>query len=728
MADFNRLRDKDLGERYQINGVLGEGGLGVVYRAFDTILKIDVAIKTLQSESDGQGLVRLQREAMAAGKLKNENIARVFDFGQTALSSPYMVMELVQGISLAEFIKSQEHSRVDFATALPIFEQICLGLEHAHKNGIIHRDLKPSNVMLIEREHFKNKSQKYLVKLLDFGVAKIQSDQKLTTVGALLGSPLYMSPEQAQGDEVTDQSDIYSLGCLMFETLCGTTPFKGESTLETLSMHKNTAPPLVSEMIPKETLPGGLGELIDKCLRKKAVDRPPDVESIRKQLEDIMGRNTVINDRQLELPVKNRPSPIKLPEWSHKSLFKFVVAASVIGVLALILMYQHFQNTSLSKNVKLDETISKKDAETISPDLSNLVGKSNSFEYITSHRETTVETKEDTTDEDFLEIKNSYFVALKVKESNVTGSGFKYINKIPIHKIELRSDSIDPKYFSELLAIKTLISLRIDKSKADANILREISKFEKLEQLTLDSKLLQDKDFAILASLRKLKKLKISGKNLTDNLIDYLTNYAKLETLDIENCKLMTDNLGLKIARIKTLKSLNLPCRQNPRSLEALKTLKLKDLDVSGLSFDPQEFDALCSMKSLKTLHMANLNLEGANYSKLKRLSNLQELDLSSEKVCNPALFAALASLNVKRIDLSKSDITPRELNVLIDNGQLDAINLDSCKKINKKIRKEFQRVYEKRWNRWVEMDFNQTEESELDQYNINPSVFDVPR
>ncbi|MDX2104816.1 MAG: serine/threonine-protein kinase [Candidatus Melainabacteria bacterium] len=728
MADFNRLRDKDLGERYQINGVLGEGGLGVVYHAFDTILKIDVAIKTLQSESDGQGLVRLQREAMAAGKLKNENIARVFDFGQTAESSPYMVMELVQGISLAEFIKSQEHNRVDFATALPIFEQICLGLEHAHKNGIIHRDLKPSNVMLIEREHFKNKSQKYLVKLLDFGVAKIQSDQKLTTVGALLGSPLYMSPEQAQGDEVTVQSDIYSLGCLMFETLCGTTPFKGESTLETLSMHKNTAPPLVSEMIPQETLPGALGELIDKCLRKKAIDRPPDVESIRKQLEDIMGRNAVINDRQLELPVKNRPSPIKLPDWSHKSLFKFVVAASVIGVLALFFMYQHFQNTSLSKNVKLDETISKKDAETISPDLSNLVGKSNSFEYITSHRETTVETKKDTTDEDFLEIKNSYFVALKVKESNVTGSGFKYINKIPIYKIELRSDSIDPKYFSELLAIKTLTSLRIDKSKADANILSEICKFEKLEQLTLDSKLLQDKDFAILATLRKLKKLKVSGKNLTDNLIDYLTGYAKLETLDIENCKLMTDNLGLKIARIKTLKSLNLPCRQNTRSLEALRTLKLKDLDVSGLSFDPQEFDALCSMKSLKTLHMANLHLEGANYSKLKRLSNLQELDLSSEKVCNPALFAALASLNVKRIDLSKSDITPRELNVLIDNGQLDAINLDSCKKINKKIRKEFQRVYEKRWNRWVEMDFNQTEESELDQYNINPSVFDVPR
>lgn len=728
MADFKRLRDKDLGERYQINGVLGEGGLGVVYHAYDTILKIDVAIKTLQSEQDGQGLVRLQREAMAAGKLKNLNIARVYDFGQTAESSPYMVMELVQGISLADFIKRQENNRVDYSTALPIFEQICLGLEHAHKNGIIHRDLKPSNVMLIEREYFKNKSEKYLVKLLDFGVAKIQSEQKLTTIGAILGSPLYMSPEQAQGDEVTAQTDIYSLGCLMFETLCGKTPFKGDSTLETLFMHKNNAPPLVSDILTGEIIPQALVELIDQCLRKKASDRPQDVESIRKQLEDIMGRNKAIAERQLELPIKHKPSPIKLPEWSHKTLFKFVVAASLVGVLALFFMYQHFQNTSLSKNAKLDETISKKDGETISPDLSNLVGKSNRFEYITSHRETTVETKKDTTDEDFIEIKNSYFVALKVKDSNVTGSGFKYINKIPIHKIELRSDSIDPKYFSELLAIKTLTSLRIDKSKADANVLSEISKFDKLEQLTLDSKLLQDKDFALLAGLEKLKKLKISGKMLTDNLIDYLTGYEKLETLDLENCKQMTDKLGLKIAKIKTLRSLNLPCRQNVRSIESLKTLNLKDLDVSGLSFNQKEFDALCSMKSLKTLHMANTNLEGADYSKLNRLVKLQELDLSSEKVCNPALFATLASLKVKRIDLSKSDITPRELNILIDNGQLEAINLDSCKKVNKKIRKEFQRVYEKRWNHRVEIDFNQTDESELDQYNINPSVFDVPR
>jgi serine/threonine protein kinase len=727
MADFKRLKETDLGDRYRIKGVLGEGGLGVVYEAYDNILKIDVAIKTLQGDQEGQGLVRLQREAMAAGKLKNVNIARVFDFGQTQGddSLPYMVMELVSGKSLAELIK--EVGRLDYTIAVPIFEQICLGLEHAHKNGIIHRDLKPSNVMLIELIDEKNTGNKYLVKLLDFGVAKIEADQSLTSANTILGSPLYMSPEQAQGDEVTIQSDFYSLGCLMFETLCGEPPLKGDSPLETMRMHINAAPPLVSEFLENDSIPKALVDLIDQCLHKKAEDRPFDALSINKTLEQIMGRN-VLAPQQLEAPTKFKLSPIKLPDWTNKTLFKFASGASLIGMIILAYMYSHFQNTSLSKNVKLDDSINKKTSEPISSDLANLVGKSNCFEFITANSEVTVETKEGTVDEDFVELKDAFFTALKMKDCRAVGSGLHYINKIPLRKIELRTKSFEPKYFEDLFPIVTLKSLRVEKDKADSNMISQIVTFKNLEQLTLSSKLLVDKDFAMLAKLPKLKKLKLSGCDLlTDNVVDYLVKYPKLEALEFEHCSLMSENLASKIAKIKTLKSLNLPCNQNARSLSTLSKTNIEDLDVSGLKFNSAEFDALCSIKKLKNLHMPNIEIESNDYAKLNKLGHLEELDLSSEKLCKPALFRVLATLPVKRIDFHKSDINAMELNMLIDNKNLTAVNLDSCKKI-RKIRKEFKRVYEKRWQREIETDFESKEEKELDDYGISPSVFDVPR
>jgi len=727
MAEFKRLGETDLGDRYKIKGVLGEGGLGVVYEAYDTILKIDVAIKTLQSDRDGQALVRLQREAMAAGKLKNNNIARVYNFGQTELDSlPYMVMELVDGISLSDFIHGQDKGRLDYKIAVPIFEQICIGLEHAHNNGIIHRDLKPSNVMLIENFDSKYSDYKFVVKLLDFGVAKIEADQSLTTNGAVLGSPLYMSPEQAQGTEVKAQSDFYSLGCLMFETLTGRVPIQGDSPLETMRMHRQTAPPLVADIVSDDSVPKALVELVDQCLRKQIFDRPESARSIKKSLEQIMGRN-MVQAQLLDTPIKRKPSPIKLPDWSHKTVFKLACGASILGVGVLILMYQHFQNTSLSKNVKLDDSITKKEAEPMSRDLSKLVGKSDCFEFITAHREQTVETKKDTVDDDFVDLENTYFTALKIKDSNVKGSGFKYISKIPLHKVELRSDSIEPIYFAELLKIKNLSSLRVDSNKADSLMMNQIVQFKNLEQLTLDSNLLEDKDFAVLAGLPKLKKVKVSGNKLTDNLIDQLTKIKKLETLDLEHCKLMTENLGTKLAKIKTLKSLNLPCNQSVKSLVAISKLGLEDLDVGGLEFSSSEFEVLCSMKKLKTLHMSNIRLKAADYVKLNKLSNLEELDLSSEKICSPALFATLASLPVKRIDLSKSDINGPELNMLIDNKNLNAVDLHSCKKIEK-LQDDFKRIYQKRWQKNLELDFEQSDEKQLDKFNINPNVFDVPR
>lgn len=143
-------------------------------------------------------------------------------------------MELLEGTGLDKLIKVEGH--LHYSETVSIFKQICNRLSVAHLQNIVHRDLKPSNIFLLETK------EGWLVKILDFGIAQIETDQRLTKTGALLGSPSYMSPEQIDGLELDPRSDIYSFGCLMFEVLTGQTPFEGKTSLETLAMHKNSVP------------------------------------------------------------------------------------------------------------------------------------------------------------------------------------------------------------------------------------------------------------------------------------------------------------------------------------------------------------------------------------------------------------------------------------------------------------------------------------------------------
>lgn len=298
----------------------------------------------LSSDETGKGALRLQREAMVAGRLSHPNIARVLDFGQWQDGSPYMVMEYVDGKNLGEFI--HEHKNLSCFAALPIFIQIANGLAFAHKNKIVHRDLKPSNVILKSEL-----DDKFQVKVLDFGVACI-IDQKLdlTQKGSVVGSPLYLSPEQANGEDATFLSDIYSFGCLMFEVLTGVPPFRGASTIETLYMHKNVAPPLVTDLIPVQAVPRELVELVDMCLCKGPFNRPPDFETIASRLCEIQQKseaNSLIQEKLVlvpELP-KSRFGQILKSKAGISSLALIVVAILGLGVSILQTQKQKISKT-----------------------------------------------------------------------------------------------------------------------------------------------------------------------------------------------------------------------------------------------------------------------------------------------------------------------------------------------------------------------------------------------
>jgi eukaryotic-like serine/threonine-protein kinase len=276
--------DKD--RQYQALSLLGEGGMGKVYRGSQKSMNRDVAIKTLHKEllDKEQIAKRFRREALAASKLKHANAIDVYTFGQVDAPGqpfdgmPYMVMEFVSGKSLYRTI--HDATRLDEARACKIMLQMCDVLEEAHNQGIIHRDLKPENVVLTERG--KNKD---FVKVLDFGIAKMLQEEeagatKLTKAGTVFGTPEYLSPEQASGTPVDARSDIYSMGIILYEMLTGKVPFKSDTAVGLLIKHVNEAPRPIREFAPEANISLAMESIVMKALQKDPKDRQQSASEI----------------------------------------------------------------------------------------------------------------------------------------------------------------------------------------------------------------------------------------------------------------------------------------------------------------------------------------------------------------------------------------------------------------------------------------------------------------
>jgi tRNA A-37 threonylcarbamoyl transferase component Bud32/tetratricopeptide (TPR) repeat protein len=273
-----------LGSNYNIVSVIGEGGMSVVYKAKHQTLKKTVAIKMLKSNllNDEMNRKRFQQEAQAMSSLVHQNIVGIIDYGETGEGNPYLIMDFLDGVSLSEVIRRGGSVSVD--RALNIFTQACDALEAAHSNGIVHRDIKPSNLMLV-----KDKQGVETVKIVDFGIAKIAQDgqesQRLTQTGDVFGSPVYMSPEQCSGQKLDERSDIYSLGCVMYETLMGVPPHQGDNVLSTLHSHMFDLPAPLSIPGVDVRLLERIDAVVSRTLEKEPSKRYQSVAHLRTDLQ-----------------------------------------------------------------------------------------------------------------------------------------------------------------------------------------------------------------------------------------------------------------------------------------------------------------------------------------------------------------------------------------------------------------------------------------------------------
>lgn len=298
--------------KYELVELIGGGGSGLVYRAKQLNIGSSVALKVLHLKAMAQAdtLPRFKREARVTALLSHPNIVAVRDFGVAEQGQPYLVMEFVDGASLAEYLK--QYGRPPLREVIDIFSQACSGLEHAHQKEIVHRDIKPSNLMLIH-----NGDDGVIVKLVDFGLARsvnVNQVDQITQIGDVLGSPAYMSPEQARGELLDRRTDIYSLGCALFETLQGNPPFNGKDSVDILVKQITTDAPEMTLYGLVPVLQVKLNKIVAKCLAKDKEHRYQSAAELKEALGQVMAGNSVTESLKADVPTE----PVKADIWSGR--------------------------------------------------------------------------------------------------------------------------------------------------------------------------------------------------------------------------------------------------------------------------------------------------------------------------------------------------------------------------------------------------------------------------
>ena len=273
--------------RYEIGDIIGAGGMAIVYKAKDTLLNRTVAIKVLREQyvSDEGFIRRFRREAQSAASLSHPNIVSIYDVGKDG-NEEYIVMEYVKGQTLKEIIR--EEAPFPAEKAIYIVRQIAEALAHAHANHIIHRDIKPQNILVTNDGR---------IKVTDFGIARAASAATLTNTGDIVGSVHYLSPEQAKGAQTNEQSDIYSLGIILYELLTGKVPFDGDTPISVALKHIQEQPELPSKIVP--SIPAELDAVVMKALAKSLEDRYQSATELLSDLERVLTGQTVIWDKTL---------------------------------------------------------------------------------------------------------------------------------------------------------------------------------------------------------------------------------------------------------------------------------------------------------------------------------------------------------------------------------------------------------------------------------------------
>ncbi|MDZ4837170.1 MAG: protein kinase [Candidatus Melainabacteria bacterium] len=526
MTNLDSQRDSHSGfrekqvlvERYEILSEIGSGGLSTVYTAKDLVLKRVIAIKLLKSQSNEQYVIRLQREAKAICHLKHKNIIEVYDFFMAEGNVPVLAMEYIKGESLDELIKRK--GPLPTQMAYDVFQQICSAIAYAHERHILHRDLKPGNVLLREL-----KNGKLEVKIIDFGIAKMLDDAEgsLTGAGAMIGTPSFLSPEQALGQTVDQRSDIYSLGCLMYKSLTGRAPFRGSTSVEVVNAQIYDAAPSLSEGNEKFEFSDEIEEVVARALEKDPDERFQTVDELAESVRYLIVEAGITSSEDVEAPNSLRRSSWQL----HAA-----VALCVVLIVALVggIGYVMSQSDNL-----LETQQAKSDKLFLSRRKHNVQKRwVRNWEWI--DLEGTV------TDEQLIFLPQLDCKRLDLAGSSITDGQLTHLVDLPLVSLDLRDTKITDRGLESILKIEGLQTLLMERCPGISHQgYRSLAKLKSLKILSLRDTNVSDEDLKEISKLSNLILLYVSNSpHITDAGIDQILKLEKLISVRIGSTKVTT--------------------------------------------------------------------------------------------------------------------------------------------------------------------------------------------
>ncbi|HEY9680038.1 MAG TPA: protein kinase [Drouetiella sp.] len=640
-----------VGGRYAIESFLGQGGMGLVFRVKQIFIDKEFALKTLNSRTaSDRAIRRFQREAKTLFSLDHPSIVTVNDFGVLDDQTPFIVMELLKGKTLADRLIQSGRLTVD--EAIKLFVPVCFGLAYAHERGIVHRDIKASNIFILDDVPFGTDGS---IKIVDFGIAKFKSLQSeevqaLTQSGEIFGSPLYMSPEQGSGSQIDHRSDIYSLGCVMFEALTGSTPFVGENALSTLMKHQSGRIPSLKEGSLGDDFPPALENIVAKMLAKLPEERYGSLSIVAHDL-GALSRQAPISIKPPGLQKGSSGSTSLFAERKTLTAVVILTALSflVLGVFIGVSSSQWFRNASNSKS-KENLTDTK-----ISDPVANVSQQidSKSFEELA----TTISTKSapavDLTHETEQEAKDgddkSSLIVLKTKLLPLAvKTGALDVSDMKIKKAAL-----------ELIARTPQIKrLTMDECELDNESLKLLAVMN-LESISLNRSNLNNEGAKNLAANRTLVQLSlVHVKNLTD---EGVTSLLMIPTLQFVNLRglLVSDYCARVLGRCKNIRILDLSAVKgiSDEGLQKLSHANITDLNLSGWDILTDDVYALSQFKKLETLRLNQSTLNGALARVLcAKTAGLRQLYVEDCSELRPADVEALKREfpSIKVIDQAK--------------------------------------------------------------------------
>ncbi len=582
--------------RYQLIGPVGKGAMGTVYRALDISLRKEVAIKTLLTgSSDRKRMMRFQKEAKAIGSLNHPNLVGIMDFGVTKLGAAYMVMEFIDGIPLNAFLSDERAS--DLSVMLSLFRQVCDAVAHAHRQGIIHRDLKSSNVML---EHLNAACP--TARVIDFGIAHLcNPDERSgldTTSGKIQGSPAYMSPESSRG-EGDVRSDIYSLGCLLFECLTGRVPFEADSVMLMMKKHAEEEPPALADFANVDDVESiqKLQEVVSRCLEKEPAARYQTVEELVTHINEI-----VDSLPQLTItPVASAETTPIIPDYANQFFgSRFLQSRTRVGlfvllmlssIAALLFFFLHNLNNQTAR-VDHDFTTTDPASKIPVPMMESVFTKA-------------VRGDESISDERLkagipVPARRAYLFA----QAPITDEGLRalLVKHRPVI-LDISFTDVTEKGLLLLGQCKDLQQLNISGLPVTTEVLERLSS-SRISTLTLGSTAVDSKGLAAIAKMPELITLKLdSCQNVTDEGLSHLRN-KPLSSLSVKFCRISPAAI-CDLPELIRLDMDRVPCRdEDVKRLSKLP--KLRMIQLVGAEITPLSLNYLEKMPTLTLLCIAD--------------------------------------------------------------------------------------------------------------------------